>query len=193
MSQYSRSSNRMSMSLITRIFIICIFTTLFSHASISHADDVQINEQLLKPAVVYNIFRYVVWPKSVLNVDDIFSIGIFGQPRGLNSWNSLNGKVTQGHKIRVRHISDPDDLVNCHAVFIESSEVRKMTQILSKLRNHPVLTIISSDNPASGNDAMIVLQIINNRQAFSVNLKNVHASNLEMSSYLLRLATEVVK
>lgn len=178
------------MSLWLRTFLFMLLTLCFSQAHSACAEEKQISEQQVKSAIVYNIARYVTWPVAVHGDNTLFTIGIFGQ--GVSAWGTLPGKMLSGRKIVVRRITDIDDLVNCQIVYIDSSEKKNLPRILTVLKEIPVLTI-SEIEGFSHSGGMIALRVINNRIKFDVNLKSTRASGLDISSNLLRLASEVVK
>ncbi len=176
----------------TRIYLFILITAVFLHAAVLHAEDQQLSEQQVKSAIVYNIARYVTWPTSILDNGQSFTVGIFGQGRNLSQWVGLNGKTVHGRKITVRRFTDLDELINCQLVFIESSERKNVLRVLAALKDYSVLTI-SEIEGFSHYGGMIALHVVNNRMTFEINLKSARTSGLDISSNLLKLATEVIK
>lgn len=176
----------------TRIYMFVLITALFLHAERLHAENQQLSEQQLKSAIVYNIARYVTWPASTMNNGQSFTVGIFGQGRSVSQWGGLQGKTVHGRKITVRRFTDIDELVNCQLVFIESSERKNVLRILAVLKDYSILTI-SEIEGFSHNGGMIALHLVNNRMTFEINLKSARTMGLDISSNLLKLATEVIK
>lgn len=152
----------------------------------------QLTEYQVKAAFVFNVARYVVWQKSHLPASETVNIGILGRAPFSGDWDNLKGKTLQGRQVTVRTSTDMDDLRNCQVVFIEKSERRNVVRHLLVLRSDPVLTISDIDD-FHHNGGMVCLRVVNNRMTMSFNLKNVRAAGLDVSSYLLRLAIEVLK
>jgi hypothetical protein len=180
------------MIFVLRTFFVLTFFACFSSAIVLHAEDLQPDEQKIKPAIVFNIARYVTWPVSVLNDSTDFTIGIYGHGRTALSWGTLHGKVLHGHKVTVRRTSDPEELQNCHIVFIESTERKNVPRILAVLKEFPVLTVSDIDG-FSHSGGIITLRTVNNLMKFEVNLKSARTSGLSISSNILKLAIEVIQ
>lgn len=173
-----------------RLFFLCAL--FLTYGTVLYAEELQLNEQQIKSAIVYNIARYVTWPTASLNTGAVFTIGILSQGHPVPAWNSLHGKTIHGHKISVRRFTDLDELTNCQLVFIESSERKNLSRILMSLKEYSILTISDIDG-FSHNGGMIALQIINNRMTFEINLKSARAAGLTVSSNILKLASEVIQ
>ncbi len=180
------------MTYAIRTFLLLLLVAQLFRSVELHAEELQLNELQLKPAIVYNIARYVTWPVSTNASHLEFTIGIYGQGRNTSMWNSLNGKSLQGRKISVRRFSDLDEIVNCNLLLIESSERKNILRILAAVKDYPVLTISEIDG-FSHNGGMFTLHVINNRMAFEINLKSARASGLTISSNILKLAIEVLQ
>lgn len=180
------------MTFAIRSFYIVTFIACFSYAGTLHSEELQLNEQQIKPAIVYNIARYVTWPSTGLNGNTEFSIAVFGHGRAVSSWSTLHGKSLQGRKITVRRTTDIDELTNCQIVFIESSERKNVPRVLAALKEYPVLTVSEIDG-FSRSGGMITLRIVNNRMEFEVNLKGARNAGLSISSNVLKLAVDVIQ
>ena len=180
------------MNYKNRILLFILIAVIFSLAAVLHAEEQQLNEQQIKSAIIYNIARYVTWPATTLNNGQSFTVGIFGQGHNVSQWGGLQGKTVYGRKINVRRFTDLDELANCQLVFIESSERKNVLRILAILKDYSVLTI-SEIEGFSHYGGMIALRVVNNRMTFEINLKSARASGLDISSNLLKLATEVIK
>ena len=180
------------MTFAIRTLFIMTFIACFSIAGALHSEELQLNEQQIKPAIIYNIARYVTWPSTALTGSTEFSIGVFGHGRTVSSWGTLHGKSLQGRKVTVRRTTDIDELINCHIVYIESSERKNVPRVLAALKEYPVLTVSEIDG-FSRSGGMITLRIVNNRMEFEVNLKDARTAGLSISSNILKLAVEVIQ
>lgn len=178
------------MTLYRHILLVVLAALFLTHPVVLNAEDLQLNEQQIKSAIVFNVARYVTWPASSLSAGSAFTIGILGQSHTISAWNSLHGKTIHGRSISVRRSSDLDELLNCQLVFIEQSERKKLSRILTALKEYPILTVSDID-AFSHSGGMIGLQIVNNRMSFEINLKSARAAGLTISSNILKLASDV--
>lgn len=180
------------MTFIFRTFFLSVISAILFHATVLHAESLQFDEHHIKPAIVFNIARYVIWPTTSAANNASFIIGIYGHsPKG-SEWRSLQGKTLQGEKILVKQITDLDELTDCRLVVIETSERSQLPAILEVLKGQPVLTVSDIEGFAN-KGGMIALHIINNRMTFDINLKSANSSELAISSNLLKLADKVIK
>lgn len=177
------------MNYFYKILCLSVFTlhslTMSAHA----ADERLISESQAKAAFVFNVVRYVSWPPPG---GDTVLIGIFGKGPLSHEWQSISGKTLNNRKLRVIKSNDVDEMLDCQLVVIEETSPRKLSRILQKLRHYPILTI--GDSPffiSSGGSLNITL--LKNRISFSVNLAQTRAGGLDISSNLLKLASEVIK
>ena len=171
---------------------ICCFLILMLHSlpvSAPAAEERLISEGQAKAAFVFNVVRYVNWPPPFGNT---ILIGILGKGSPAYEWQSISGKTVNGRKIRVIKSNDVEEMLDCQIVVIEETSPHKLSRILLSVRHYPILTI--GESPAfisSGGSLNISLR--DNRISFAVNLVQARSVGLDISSNLLKLATEVIK
>lgn len=177
------------MNFFCKIFCF-VLLALYSHPIPAHAAEERlISESQAKAAFVFNVVRYVNWP---LPGGNTVLIGILGKGPLTHEWQSISGKTLSGRKLRVVKSNDVDEMLDCQIVVIEDTSPHKLSRILLSLRHYPILTV--GDSPAfisSGGSLNISLR--DNRISFSVNLAQARSVGLDISSNLLKLATEVIK
>ena len=175
------------------LLIAVLAGRLFLAAPGAWADSGPLTESQAKASFVFNVARYVTWPKSAFSSEGILEIGILGNSASGSAWDGLKGKSVQGRKLVVRKSRDLDDLRSCQVIYIESSERRNLSRILRTLHHEPILTVSEMDEFIRSEGGMVNLKIVNNRLTLAVNLGSVRASGLDISSYLLKLAVEVLQ
>lgn len=153
------------------------------------AEERSISENQAKAAFVFNVVRYVSWPPPD---SDTVLIGIFGKGHIAAEWQNISGKIVNGKKLRVFKSNDLDEMFDCQIVIIEETSPQKLSRTLMLLKSYPILSI--GDSPAFINSGgKLNVSLINNRISFTVNLAQARAAGLDISSNLLKLATEVIK
>jgi hypothetical protein len=174
----------------TSLLFSLIFLTLFTTGvPIAHAEVRQINEDQAMTAFVANVARYVSWPAQQ---GDTVVIGILGKGNLSREWQSLSGRIINGRRCNVIKSADTYDMIDCHIVVIEETNASRLSRSLLVLRRHPIITISSSsDFTATGSTINVALT--NNRITFAVNLGQARSVGLDISSNLLKLATEVIR
>lgn len=171
--------------------IICLVILTFQSlpTPAQAAEERLISENQAKAAFVFNVVRYITWPPPSSNS---VLIGILGKGPVAREWQSISGKTMNGRKLRVVKSNDVDEMLDCQIVVIEETSPHKLSRILLSLRHFPILTI--GDSPVfirSGGSLNISLR--DDHISFSVNLAQARTVGLDISSNLLKLATEVVK
>ena len=93
--------------------------------------------------------------------------------------------------IQVRRYHRIADLEECQILFISRSESERVPEILSSVKNRPVLTVSDADGFAN-QGGMIQFVTDKSRIRLRINLDAAEAANLTISSKLLRVA-EIVR
>jgi hypothetical protein len=147
-------------------------------------------EYQVKAAYLFNFGQFVAWPPgSFESARAPFVIGVVGDdPFGSVLDELVRGENIDGHPLEVRRFRHASDVASCNILFIARSEVPHFEQIMDAIRGHSVLTVTDA---ADSRDATIVLLNDHQRIRMRINLAAAHASNLVISSKLLRPA-EVV-
>jgi len=162
-------------------------------ATAIHAQAVSATEYELKAAMIHQFLSFVEWPEDVLAPDthDSITVCVLGDDPFGSILDDLAEKQTVGGRpVSIRRGAELQVLGFCHAVFISSSERRRVAELLDALSNVTVLTVGDMDGFAN-DGGMIGLTSEDNKIHFAVNIDAVAASNLTVSSRLLRLATIV--
>ena len=144
-------------------------------------------EYQLKAGVLYNFIAFTTWPEAppaVLNVC-IYGPDPFGQ-----DIDALHGRKVASGSLAIRRVSNVELLANCQVVFIGQAAIGNLPRVLEYLGNWPVLTV--ADTPGStARGIMLNMEMTNERIRFQANLVEARSRGLNLSSKLLRLATEV--
>jgi hypothetical protein len=120
-----------------------------------------------------------------------FVIGVVGEdPFGKTLDEAIAGESLDGHPLVVRRFRKSEDISACNILFIGRSEASRLDETLKLLQGRSVLTVTDILG-AERRGAMIVLVNENNRIRMRINVAAAKASNLVISSKLLRPA-EVV-
>jgi hypothetical protein len=175
------------MSLLTALLFCAL---LRPHTAAASA---QLSESQAKAIFVFNIIRYVTWPREVYNSKNTIEIGILSKSANDFRWNILKDRTIQDRRLIVRKSSDIDDLRSCQIIYIDTTARKDLVRILNAIKQEPILTISDIDNFHLYEGGMITLNVINSKLNFTVNLATARKSSLDISSHLLKLAHEVLR
>jgi YfiR/HmsC-like len=146
-------------------------------------------EYRLKAAFVYNFLAFTEWPATS---DGTLNLCIHGQDPFGREIDSLQGKAAAGRSIAVQRRPAGESLKNCQAVFITASMIGSLPRVLEELKGQPVLTM--ADSPGAVRQGVALsMSVVQGRVTFAANLQAARSAGLNLSSKLLRLATEVVQ
>ncbi|MGC2111684.1 MAG: YfiR family protein [Candidatus Korobacteraceae bacterium] len=145
------------------------------------------NEGAVKAAFVFNLTKYVEWPRSGKE----FVIAVAGEGAMAETLKTmLDGKTTESRPIRVVLAPSSEAMESCDLLYISLSSQKKFGAILSKLHGSSVLTV--GDSAAFARQGgMIGFLTVGDHIEMEVNLETVQAAHLRISSRLLALTTIV--
>jgi hypothetical protein len=179
----SKASRRIALTAIAGMFLL--FPGMYLWGSRASEFDV-------KAAYLYNFGRFVDWPEDP-NLSDggNFKICVLGtDPFGPSLEATVSGERIAGKLVVARRISSITDAHDCRILFISSSEVTNVKEIVSSLSKLGVLTV--SDLPQFLDDGGMVQFVLADRKVrFKINLAATRQAGLNLSSQLLKVAAEV--
>jgi hypothetical protein len=148
-----------------------------------------VSEYQLKAVFLFNFAHFVEWPPAALPRDKApFIIGVLGKdPLGASLEEVLRGENVNQHPLAVEHYRNAAEIGDCQILFIPSAEIGQLEAILTALKGKSTLTVTDADPPAA-RGVVIVLVKRDNRIRLRIDLQAAKASNLTISSKLLRPA-----
>jgi hypothetical protein len=146
-------------------------------------------EYQIKSVFLFNFTQFVTWPENAFpSAQAPFVIGILGNdPFGNYLKEAVSGEKVNGHPLLIERYTSPDQIKNCHILFITANEVNKTQELATKLKNEHVLTV-SDANHFLKQGGMIRFFNKNNKIQIQINQEATKAAELTISSKLLRLA-----
>jgi hypothetical protein len=180
------------------VAFLTAITALMSSLLLVQGQSPRTSEYQLKAVFLFNFMQFVDWPPSAPQDSQPpqppppLLIGVLGDdPFGTFLDETVRGERVGARPIQVRRYRRIADIEACNILFISRSESEQVPEILSLLKNRPVLTVSDGDEFAS-QGGMIQFFTDKNRIRIRINLDAAEAANLTISSKLLRVA-EVVR
>ena len=168
-----------------RILLWLVSLALASFAPQASSNDLP--EYRLKAAFIYNFALFTEWPAGV---GATLNLCVFGKDPFGEEIDPLQGKKVGDRSIAVQRKTSVESLKGCQIVFIASSAIGSLPRVLDSLRGTPVLTV--ADSPGAADQGVALnMSVAQNKVAFEANLQAARAAGVNLSSKLLRLATEV--
>ena len=146
-------------------------------------------EYRLKAAFLYNFLAFTEWSAPA---EGTLNLCIHGKDPFGPEIDGLQGKVAAGRSIAVLRKAAGESLKNCHAVFIAASMIDSLPRVLESVKGQPVLTVADSAG-AMRKGVALNMSLAQGKVTFEANLQAARGAGLNLSSKLLRLATEVLQ
>ena len=146
-------------------------------------------EYRLKAAFLYNFAAFTEWSADLGGSLNLCIVG--ADPFGAEI-DALNGKKVGERSLVVQRKTTTESLKSCQIVFITTAANGHLPRVLDALRGQPALTV--ADTPGAVHQGvMLNMAVAQGRITFEANLVAARGARLNLSSKLLRLATEVVQ
>jgi YfiR/HmsC-like len=145
-------------------------------------------EYPVKAAFLYHFVEFVEWPRGSPLPATKVTIGVLGRdPFGDVLDKAILRKVVEGRTLTIRRFASVDALEACEILFISTSEMPRLPQILARLRGAAVLTVGEADRFAR-RGGMIGFVLEDDRVRLEVNRAATEKAGLQVSSKLLAVA-----
>lgn len=173
--------------------VITGFTVLVLGAppSIDSAPRDPLPEYPVKAAFLYHFVEFVEWPRSSPLPPSTVTVGVLGRdPFGEVLDKAVLHKTAAGRTLTIRRFASLEELQPCEILFISTSEMARLPEILVRLQGAPVLTVGEADRFAR-HGGMIGFFFEDNRVRLEVNRAAAESAGLRVSSKLLAVARVV--
>lgn len=147
----------------------------------------------IKAAFLLNFAKYTEWPPSVfLATNSPVRIGILGEdPFGEIMEATVKGRLVHERSVVIQRGRRADELLDCHIVYVSSSESSRIPGIVAEFKAKPTL-LVGDDPDFLNRGGMIHFRIKQGRMGFAVHLDTVRSAGLTVRSRMLDSASEVV-
>jgi len=150
-----------------------------------------VTEVTLKGAFLFNFARFTEWPADALQPDTTVSACVFGDRAVADAFaKTVKGKQLAGRAIAVTTIAANESIPPCHLLYLSGVAEARIAEIVSTLRDTPVLTVSDSDT-FTKRGGIVQIFVESGKMKFRINSRSARRARLQLSSRLLALA-EVV-
>jgi hypothetical protein len=149
----------------------------------------QPSEYQVKAVFLFNFGQFVEWPSAAGDSPQApFEICVVGaDPFGATLDDVVRGESVGSRPLVVRRFRNAAELEGCRILFVGRGDDKLLKEALAAARGRSVLTVTDVEG-AERQGAIIVLFNENSRIRMRINLAAARASNLVISSKLLRPA-----
>lgn len=143
----------------------------------------------VKAVFLFNFAQFVEWPDQAFPAAKApLIIGVLGKdPFESYLDETIRGESINGHPLIIHRYNNLQDIKNCHILYINLQQPDQLENVLAALKGRKILTV--SDTPKFAQSGGIIQFVtVNNKIRMRINPQNAQASELIISSKLLRLA-----
>lgn len=143
----------------------------------------------VKAAFLLNFAQFIEWPaEAFADPAAPLRIGVLGDdPFGATLDDTLHGATVRARPLVVVRGSDPQQLADCHLLFVSRSERARLPEIFATLAERPALTVSEIDGFIAQGGS-IRLYLAGRKVRFEINPAVVQGHRLKASSQLLSLS-----
>ncbi len=167
------------------ISLLLLFTGWFSGELMAQPPA----EEQVKAAFLFNFTQFIEWPDSAFQYEGApLIIGVYGiNPFGSFLEDLVDKEYSGTHPIVVRYVQTPDEISQCHILYIEPGFRVKVKEVLEITEHKAVLTVSDAENFIEIG-GMVRFKNVDNRIRFQINPDKPGAAGIKISSKVLRLA-----
>jgi hypothetical protein len=149
-------------------------------------------EYELKAAFLFQFVKYMQWPQEAFDRETSpVIVGIVGEdPFGEALARTLRDKTVKGRGFEIRRFAKPQDVRDCHLLFVPRTESTRWPEIHKALANRAVLTI-GEDVEFARRGGMVGILIVDEKPKLEVNPDAARQAKLVVEAKLLKAATIV--
>jgi hypothetical protein len=147
-------------------------------------------EYHLKAAYLFNFTKFTEWPGAVLPPGAPIHVCVAGRDPFGDNLGTLEGRIAQGHAIRVRRGLRADTLRGCHVVFVSEDDDRSEQSILRAAESVSALTVSDREGFLE-RGGTIGMSTRDSRILFEINVEAGQRAGLKLSSQMVKLARSV--
>jgi hypothetical protein len=153
------------------------------------AQAVPSREYQVKAAFLFNFTQFVDWPPTAFPANSAsLVIGVLGDdPFGSYLDDIVRGEQVNSRRLTIQRYRRLQDMKDCQVLFVSRSEVKSLDKTFFALRGTEILTVSDADDFAA-RGGMIQLTTESGKIRLKINVDVAKASNLVISSKLLRSA-----
>jgi hypothetical protein len=174
---------RVAISLI--IILICYSTGIGT--SDSYADQKN-KEYHIKAAFLLNFAKFMEWPSHAFSDPSTpLTLCILGKDPFGDALKTIEGKIVKERKLVIKRTQSVEDIKECHILFISTSEKENLSDILSRIKDMPILTVAETKNFCQSG-GIVNFVLVKNKVRFEINVDAAKRTGLQISSKLLKLS-----
>lgn len=135
---------------------------------------------------IYNFTRYIQWP----NLENELVIGVSGgNPAIMEAMEKMaNLKSTPELKLSVRKVQSPEDVADCHILYVPEAESSKARIFASRAERNTL--IVTEGEGMLQEGGMINFVLVDKKLRFEIHQEALEKARLKISNQLVVMAVQ---
>ncbi|MDF1798005.1 MAG: YfiR family protein [Planctomycetota bacterium] len=156
----------------------------------SEVDKAREKEYLVKAAFLLNFIKYTKWPKGSFEKQDspILLVVLGEDPFGETLDKTFKDKLVDGRAIQLSRLSQVPKELEAHLVFVAAGLEKKQREKLFELVGDEPILLAGEETDFAIDGGHCNFVLVDGRVKFEINPTRAKASELSISSELLKLA-----
>jgi hypothetical protein len=164
-----------------------IATTILSLLAVFYLHAQTTNYQVYALYVV-NIAKYSSWP----NVNGELKIAVFGKSKAFDELFKQNGKMVNGHTLKVLQVEDIANLGETHILYVSEGKSNAMEEVVKQTDGKSVMIVAEREGMFRKGAGFSFVIIENNTLKFDINATELEKRQIKVSKSLTTLAHESI-
>ena len=175
--------SRRHLEIAAMLAVLCWPFTCFGASAPS------VTEDQIKAAYLFNFAKFIEWPQGAFTSDSapIHFCTLGRSPVADELDASVRGKNIDAHTIEIRHLHAPEEIKDCHLVFLSAGAGKQEQKLVQAAKGLPVLLVAEIPEFARVGGTINFL-MEDGKLVFEVNISAAENAHLKISSKLLALA-----
>lgn len=160
-----------------------LFTLVVSLCLLGSTSSIKAQDERFKAIFIYNFTKYINWPPS----QGDFIINVLGNDGIISEIGEIAKKKTVGSsKIEIVRILSPKEIRKCHILFIASSKIDFLADVIQIAKKDNILVITEKANACKGGSCINFLNK-DGKLIFEISRANIETYGLQVSIDLLKM------
>ena len=161
-----------------------VFTMLMFLTGVSFSIHAQTTNYQVYALYVVNIAKYSSWP----DLTGDFHIAVFGKSKAYDELLKQNGKVVNGHTLRIAQVDDLALIGQPQIIYLPDNKSSSLDDILKATAGKPVMIITEREGLFKKGAGFSFVVMGNNTLRYDINQTELEKKQIRVSKNLAALA-----
>lgn len=164
-----------------------LYISLFA-LTVSFSAQAQTTNYQVYSLFVMNIAKYSSWP----NLNGDFNISVYGKSKAYDELTKQNGKIVNGHTVKVTQVEDIAQLSNAQIIYLPDGKSSALDDIVKATQGKSVLIITEREGLFKKGAGFSFVVMENSTLRYDINSTDLEKRQIKVSKNLTALANSTM-